>query len=192
MECHNARTIDRSSVPDVDPEEAWKLLTQAIRERDMDDVKDALAKYLKAYPEMTYVELHRALRNQKLNMWLIATERQLLHTFTNMDLQGNVGKKYTVSYRFSKDPERPREAPGWPATEDEMVARLADAGEIVDSGARKCRNCDQLGHASKDCPEERFERDRVAIMCYNCNETGHRVRDCELCLMGEDCSNNND
>ena len=177
------RKIDRSHIKNVEPDEAWALLAQAIKERDIDDVKDALNKYLKHYPMMTYVELHEALRAQEMNMWLIATERQLLHTFTNMDLQGNVGKKYTVSYRFSKTPERPREAPGWPTSDEEILERLTDAGEVVDSGARKCRNCDEIGHMTKDCPNEKTERDRVSIMCINCNEVGHRVRDCEFTKM---------
>jgi len=179
FECQNSRKIDRSHIPDVTPEEAWDLLTKAISERDIDDVKDALDRYLKHFPEMTYVDLHNAFRAQGLNMWLIATERQLVHTYTNMDLQGNIGKRFSVSYRFSDKPERPREAASWPATPEEMVARLQDAGEVVDSGVRKCGNCDGVGHRTKDCPEERQPRDRIVVMCYNCNESGHRIRDCK-------------
>jgi hypothetical protein len=54
-----------------------------------------------------------------------------------------------------------------------------DAGEPVDRGIPKCSNCDQLGHISKSCPEEKQENaDRAEVKCFNCDEVGHRVRDC--------------
>lgn len=36
----------------------------------------------------------------------------------------------------------------------------------------------ELGHISKNCPNERQERDKVQISCNNCKEIGHRMRDC--------------
>lgn len=117
-------------------------------------------------------------------MWLIAVERQILPTFTNMDLQGNMGKKYSVSYRFSDKPERPREIEGWPGSVDEILSRLDDAGEVVNNGKSVCHNCKQVGHVSKNCPEEKPESsDGPRVICSNCNEAGHRVRDCEFTFM---------
>ncbi|KAK0708786.1 hypothetical protein B0T21DRAFT_376948 [Apiosordaria backusii] len=59
------------------------------------------------------------------------------------------------------------------------MARLADAGELVAGNLPKCRNCDQIGHISKNCKEDKREAERVLIKCYNCDEVGHRVRDCK-------------
>lgn len=136
-------------------------------------------KYIKATPDATYVDLEKAFRNQGLNLYLIALEKELAMTYTNMDLQGNLDKTYTVSWRKSAKHARPKEKEGWPTPEENLV-RLDDAGEPVDRGVPKCSNCDQLGHISKSCPEEKQENsDRAQVKCFNCEEVGHRVRDCK-------------
>ncbi|SPN97758.1 related to hexamer-binding protein HEXBP [Cephalotrichum gorgonifer] len=177
--CENARAIDRSHVADGTPDEAWDELQAAIKARDLDDVKTAIEKYSKECPEMTYLQIQEGLYDIGLDLYLIATERPLLPTYTNMDLQGNLNKKYTISYRFSDQPERPREKDGWPSTKEEILSRLNDAGMPVEGSAPLCSNCNELGHVRKHCKQEPTEvSDRPTIMCYNCNETGHRVRDC--------------
>ncbi|KAI1422933.1 hypothetical protein F5Y12DRAFT_569874 [Xylaria sp. FL1777] len=146
----------------------------------MDDVKEAIQQYIKACPESTYVELETAFRSQKIGIYLIAMESQsMMSTLTNMDLQGNLDKKYRVNYRFNPQPARPREREFWPSDEKENLLRLGDAGEPVSRGLTKCTNCSELGHVSKNCPQEKIEKERVVIMCFNCNEPGHRIRDCE-------------
>lgn len=145
-------------------------------------VTDVLCRqiYVKSAPETTYPELERAFRAQDVPLWLIAIEKPgLAATLTNMDLQGNLGKKYTVTYRFQWNPPRPRDRELWPANVDENIERLQDAGEVVERGVPMCRNCGELGHIAKSCPQEKFEKDRVEIRCYNCDEIGHRVRDCK-------------
>jgi hypothetical protein len=96
-----------------------------------------------------------------------------------VDLQGNLDKKYSVSWRWSDKAARPKEKDGWPTTE-ENLERLQDAGEPVDRGIVKCSNCEQLGHMKAKCPEEPNEVDRPVVKCYNCDEIGHRVRDCKF------------
>jgi hypothetical protein len=180
-ECEAPRKINRDHVADVSPEVAWAKLEQAARERDPDDVKEAIQEYVKALKgEPTYRALQEAFINNKVNIWLIAVERSILPTFTNMDLQGNIEKKYTVSYRFSDKPERPREIEGWPETPEEILSRLDDAGEVVNNGKSLCHNCKQVGHVAKNCPEEKNENlDAPRVTCSNCNEDGHRIRDCK-------------
>ena len=56
---------------------------------------------------------------------------------SNLDIFAEVGKnraldkKFTVTYRFSSLPPRPRERNLWPADDNENMARLADGGEVV-------------------------------------------------------------
>ncbi|KAI0521930.1 hypothetical protein F5B22DRAFT_510525 [Xylaria bambusicola] len=180
IDCKNPRKIDRSHVAEVNSEIAWEKIIQGARERDMDDVKEAIQEYIKACPDLTYVELESAFRSQSIEVYLIALESQaMMASLTNMDLQGNLDKKYRVNYRFSKNPARPRERELWPSDDKENLSRLEDAGEPVNRGLSKCSNCSELGHIFKNCPQEKIEKERVVIMCYNCNEPGHRIRDCE-------------
>jgi hypothetical protein len=162
-------------------EAAWELIVDAIKERELDDVKDAVQIYVKASPDTTYVQLEEAFRSQDVGVWLIAIEKPYMApTLTNMDLQGNMDKKYTVTYRFSPKPTRPREREVWPESPEKNLERLADAGEVVDRGISKCTNCNELGHSSKFCPEEKRDTDTIKIVkCYNCDGEGHRVRDCK-------------
>lgn len=180
VDCKVPRKVDRSHLPDLPGAEAWKCLDVAIRERDLDDVKEAVQIYIKALPETTYVDLEGALRNQGYKLYLIPREKpNMVATLTNMDFQGNMGKKYTVNYRFDNRPARPNERDGWPANQEEVMERLADAGEVVPRWVPKCGNCDELGHTAKECTQEKMERtDQVVIKCYNCEGEGHRVRDC--------------
>ncbi len=132
---------------DVTPDVAWDELVKAVKENDLDDVKEALAKYIKAIPTMNYPTLETAFRSRGLGVYIIALERELSQTYTNMDLQGNLDRTYTISYRLSNKPKRPREAEGWPASAEENMERLKDAGEPVDRGMSLCGNCEQLGQS---------------------------------------------
>ncbi|KAF4591791.1 Zinc finger, CCHC retroviral-type [Ophiocordyceps camponoti-floridani] len=178
--CTNARKLDRENVATVDPDEAWSKIKTATSERDLDDVKEAVQEYVKACDgAVTYRELQEGLINEGVNLFLIGVERPLAPVFTNMDLQGNMGKKYSISYRFTEKPGRPREADAFPKNREELLARLDDAGEVVNSGRSFCHNCGELGHVAKFCTQERTERpEQPKIACTNCGEDGHRLRDC--------------
>ncbi|KAF5018192.1 hypothetical protein F66182_9849 [Fusarium sp. NRRL 66182] len=178
--CEKPRKINRDNIADVDADVAWDKIKKAVSEKDVDDTKEAVQEYLKAVNgDITYRALQEALIDHGIGLWLIPTERTLLQVFTNMDIQGNMGKKYTVSYRFTEKADRPREIEGWPKDREELLARLDDAGDIVDRGVPLCMNCRELGHISKHCPQEKAERsDAPKISCFNCGADGHRVRDC--------------
>ncbi|AEO57085.1 hypothetical protein MYCTH_2302856, partial [Thermothelomyces thermophilus ATCC 42464] len=160
-------------------EETWTEIKRAVKERDIDDIKKAIQIYVKSSPDTTYAELERAFRAQDVPVWLIAIEKTLASTFVNMDLQGNLGKKYTVTYRFQWNPPRPRDRELWPKDVDENLERLADAGEVVYGGLPKCTNCGEVGHIAKRCLQDKVEQpNRFEITCFNCGESGHRLRDC--------------
>lgn len=170
---------------DVAPEAALEKIRQAAAERDAEDAKEGIQEYVKALEgNVTYKDLQELFIHENINLWLVATERSLIDIFTNMDLQGNTGKKFTVSYRFSEKPERPREVDTWPQGREELLSRLDDAGEPVDCGKPKCTNCDELGHISKHCPQEKVERPTKGTKCYNCGAENHRVRDCKSLVTG--------
>lgn len=184
VDCKNPRAIDRSHVADMSADQAWLQIVNAAAVRDMDDVKEGIEQYVKCLPDLTYQDLEKAFRAQDLGVYIIAVEKPvMLGALTNMDLQGNLGKKYQVTYRFSSKAARPREAALWPKDNSENLERLADAGEPVSRGLSKCKNCDQFGHNAINCPEEKAEKDQLRIVCFNCNEEGHRVRDCKSLLV---------
>ncbi|KAL2021805.1 hypothetical protein VTK56DRAFT_6579 [Thermocarpiscus australiensis] len=169
-------------VPDMTPDDAWANIKRAVVERDIDEVKSAVQIYVKANPEVTYHTLEHAFRKEGINLFLVALEKPLAAAFTNMDLQGNLGKKYTVTYRLQWAPPRQVDREAWPKDYDENLERLKNAGEVVEVFLPRCGNCGELGHISKSCPQEKVEKTVLDIKCYNCDQIGHRMRDCESSL----------
>lgn len=180
-DCKAPRKILRDDVPVEVPEKALDMIRQAAVEKDLDDVKAAFLMYAKACPQVTYADMERMFRTENIGVFLIGVERaDLSVTLTNMDLQGNLDRKYTVTFRFQNKPSRPREKAIWPANDEENLARLAEGGEPVDRGIPLCINCRELGHISRNCPTERLEvADDSAVACHNCGSEGHRLRDCK-------------
>ena len=98
------------------------------------------------------------------------------------------------SFFFSPNPRRRNAKQGWPATPDENLERLTNAGLPYERGIPKCGRCNgklakyvllgradtdtELGHTVRACPEEKTEVDRVEVKCVNCEAVGHRARDC--------------
>ncbi|CAK7275447.1 hypothetical protein SEPCBS57363_006685 [Sporothrix epigloea] len=180
VECKSPRKIMRDEVPSEDPDTALEMLRTAAAKKDVDDVKAAFLMYVKACPEVTYPLMEQMFRHENIDVYLIALERtDGSVTLTNMDLQGNLDRKYTVTFRFNNKPSRPREKAIWPATIEENTKRLANAGEPVARGIPLCTNCRELGHSTRSCPNERIERkDQTTVACQNCGGVGHRMRDC--------------
>lgn len=161
MDCENPRKIDYSGVEDVAAEVAWAQIKAAAEDRDLDDVKEAAQKYFKACPDTTYVDIEKGFRAQDMGVYLIAIEKELAVTYTNMDLQGKLDKKYTVNWRFSDKPSRPKEKEFWPATAEGNLERLADAGIPVDRGVPKWLVFLLLSLQSRDTNFSEFELQRA-------------------------------
>ncbi|KAI9850357.1 MAG: hypothetical protein M1838_005804 [Thelocarpon superellum] len=177
IDCKNNRVLDVSNVKVMDAESAWEELKTAVEDRDMEDIRDAIASYCKAVPGTTLLQLEQAFRDQKLRLYLIAVEPELPKAFTLVDLQGKIDRQYKASYHFQPTPRAKNEKEGWPANAAENLTRLKNAGFLHDRLVEYCSKCDELGHIRKHCPIEETI-DRVEVKCANCQEQGHRVRDC--------------
>ena len=68
-------------------------------------------------------------------------EGEILDTHTLVDLSGKKDCKYKVSYCFKKTPRNGKLAEVWPASEEENLARLKDAGAPYERGITKCLRC---------------------------------------------------
>ncbi|KAI9055886.1 hypothetical protein LZ554_000824 [Drepanopeziza brunnea f. sp. 'monogermtubi'] len=176
--CDKPRKIDRSQVKDIPAEQAWALIKEAAAEREVFELKEAVEMYVKTCPDLTYPQLEEAFRSLDVPVYLIAIEKELNPTYVNMDLQGNLGKTYSITWRWSPKPRAPKEHDAWPSSPEENRTRLEDAGEPVYCLMQKCSNCDELGHTQRNCPQDKMDKEHTVVKCYNCEETGHRVRDC--------------
>ncbi|RMZ77784.1 hypothetical protein DV737_g4232, partial [Chaetothyriales sp. CBS 132003] len=179
IECKNAKVIDMSQVPDMSEDDAWAMLKQASDEKDLDDFRDGVKILSKAAPAMTYVDMEKEFRKRGFSVYLIALVKNIEDTWTIVNLQGEVDKKYAVGYFLSEKPQRPKLVEVWPESPAANVERLADAGLAVDRGVPKCSNCGQMGHVMRQCREEIVPIARVTVSCKLCGEEGHRVRDCK-------------
>ncbi|MCJ1365647.1 hypothetical protein MMC16_004772 [Acarospora aff. strigata] len=182
-ECKANRVLDLSKILDKSPEEAWESLVAADTDGDLDDFREALKIYSKAVPLTTYAQLERAFRDNHFRIYLIALEKEIPDTLTIVDIQGKLDCKYTIGYYKSPHPRRQNAAQGWPASPEENLERLNDAGVPMDRGIPKCSNCSELGHVAKFCKEEKQAIDRVEervdrFACRNCKQSGHNAAEC--------------
>lgn len=107
-----------------------------------------------------------------MNTHLIAKQQEIADTHTITNLQGKIDQTYSVSVQFTAKPRRAKFAEGWPPTPEENLERLDQAGFIMDRMVQKCTNCNQLGHGSRACPEEKEGKAKTVISCANCDEEG--------------------
>ncbi|KAI9802528.1 MAG: hypothetical protein M1833_001600 [Piccolia ochrophora] len=177
-ECEGNRTKDWTNVPDVDGTEAWNNMEKADKDKDIDEFKNWFLAYARKTPDLTFQAMEKALRNHKLNVHLVAVQKDIDDTQTIVNLEGKTGCTHQVQFQYSLKPKRKAFAQGWPTDEEDNMTKLADAGFVEDSYKIKCRNCDMFGHTSKFCTEEKKEVERVKVKCQNCDQEGHRVRDC--------------
>ncbi|KAK3069636.1 hypothetical protein LTR53_011880 [Teratosphaeriaceae sp. CCFEE 6253] len=180
-ECTMSRMIGVFSdmkIEDMPAEDAWTALMQADKTKDVHDINHAMFTYVKAYPELTFEELEKTFRDMHMNTFLIAKQQEVKDTHIIVNLQGTIDQEYVVSIQFSPKPRRAAFASGWPDTAEENLVRLSKAGVVMDRLIPKCVNCNELGHTSRNCKEERREVEKAGISCQVCNTEGHRARDC--------------
>ncbi|KAK0933638.1 hypothetical protein LTR29_014810 [Friedmanniomyces endolithicus] len=170
--------IDSLGIPDMPADDAWKMLEAADADKDVDDIRTAMLAYAKAHPAVTFEELESVFRGSDFNTHLIAKLQEVADTHTIVNIQGQIDQEFVVSIQFSAEPRRKAFAEGWPETPEINMERLAKAGITMDRMVQKCRNCEQLGHASRDCTEEKREREKKVVTCANCSSEGHYSRDC--------------
>ncbi|KAL8746666.1 MAG: hypothetical protein Q9190_001355 [Brigantiaea leucoxantha] len=178
----NNKAFDLSSIETLSIEDAWDKLIkagiEAVETRDLDEFREAVNVYHKAVPELSYLELERALRTNEIAIYLIATDKRMMDTQTLVNLAGKLDCRYQVGYYFKKTPRSAMMAESWPANDEENHERLKDAGVPIDRGIPKCLRCKEMGHTSKSCSEEVAATEKIVVKCLNCEEEGHRVRDC--------------
>ena len=195
LDCNNPKVVDNARVAEKSEDEAWALLKAASDDRDIGDFKEALQILSKACPDYTYPRLEKEFRSRGFSIYLIAMvglllallpqrsdqflqEKDVGETWTNVNLQCDTGKKYAVSYFTSPEVQRATLVDRWPATPEENLARLADAGIPLDRGVPLCSNCSKLGHTTRHCPDEKVASVQPVVTCFLCGEEDHRVRDC--------------
>jgi hypothetical protein len=104
-----------------------------------------------------------------------------------------------AAFFFNAKPQRTNLVERWPATPEDNLERLANAGFPYDRQIPKCSNCGgksrfsyfslrtvrltlepkEMGHGSKACKQERIAtHEKVEVKCVLCQAVGHRARDC--------------
>ena len=61
----------------------------------------------------------------------------------SIDLQGKLGKKYVVGFYYSPKAQRENLKERWPASVEDNIERLEDAGLPYDRQVPKCNNCNR-------------------------------------------------
>lgn len=178
-DCTNARKNPFADIPTCSPEQAWQLIRMADFERDVYDLKESCLMYIKGLPNVSFLEIHQALQNLDNGACLVALETEAPEMYTFMDAQGNLGKTYQVTFRFSLSADRDLDKSMYPKSAQENLERLKDAGIMVSRLMEKCSNCGELGHSKKHCSEAKGEHERAKVSCVNCLKDGHRSRDCK-------------
>ncbi|KAF9573315.1 hypothetical protein EC968_008769 [Mortierella alpina] len=147
-------------------EEAWPEFLEADKTRDLDEVKPALAKLCEAYLGGDWQAVEKKLRDEKCNTYLLAMEDTLSFGYTLVNLKYQPDQRYRVIPSFIKpgSVKKGRMAIGMARNYEENYARLLEGGVVRSSGVLKCHNCQQVGHRSSECPEERREPEKSEII----------------------------
>lgn len=133
------------TVPDMTGEEAWAMVVEADKTRDLDDFREALKAYLKALKSKSIPidlsQIEKTLRDDKMNVFLIALEKDISDVMTIVSPDGKLNCDYVLGFYFSDKPRRKNAVEGWPADPEDNLKRLENAGFVEDRRVPKCDNC---------------------------------------------------
>ena len=102
----------------------------------------AIKVYSKAVPDTTWDQLERGFRANKFNTYIIGQEvYEVTSTYTLINLQGVLDQKYKIGFFFTPNPRRRNLKAVWPATPEENLERLTEAGQPYERGVPKCPRC---------------------------------------------------
>ena len=101
----------------------------------------SILKYAKGFPDLSLTDLEKAFRGGAMNTHLIAKVQEISDTHTIVNLQGKDSQKFVVSIQWSDKPKRAAFAEGWPTSAEDNMARLEEAGFVMDGMVLKCSNC---------------------------------------------------
>lgn len=133
--------IDWSHHPEMESEEAWKLLKKADSERDLDDIKEAFEIFAKNTSDATFQTIEQRLRAENMNTRLVCLMKEIPKNKTNVDLQMGADKTYVVGFQLSKKSRRTKMNEGMLADSYEgNFERLGDCGFTVTSNVPVCYN----------------------------------------------------
>ena len=144
-ECSANRLFSAYKVDtELTAEEAWAALKKADGDKDVEEIKKGILAYAKSYPELTLYDLESAFRDADFNTFLVAKEQAISVTHTIVNLEGKPDQKFVVSIQWTDKPRRAKFSQGWPSSKEDNMARLAEAGFILDGFVTKCDNCNEV------------------------------------------------
>ena len=184
--------LDWTHHPEVESEEAWEQLQKADVTKDIDDIREAFEIYCRNTPTAELQAIEQRLRAEEMNLHLVAMEKDLPSNKTNVDLQNNMDRTYSVVLQLSARSKRSKQMTSMLASSaEENFARLADCGFIVKSPIPVCFKCSCKGHRSAECTSDIIPEQsrKVIIICSNCGEEGHRLRVCPQPRKDDLCRN---
>ena len=184
--------LDWTHHPEVESEEAWEQLKKADVTKDIDDIREAFEIYCRNTPTAELQAIEQRLRAEEMNLHLVAMEKELPSNKTNVDLQNNMDRTYSVVLQLSARSKRSKQMTSMLASSaEENFARLADCGFIVKSPIPVCFKCSCKGHRSAECTSDIIPEQsrKVIIICSNCGEEGHRLRVCPQPRKDDLCRN---
>ena len=127
---------------ELDSETAWKAVVDSAKDKDLDTLRSAIKAYARAVEDkFSLQDVEKALRDADLPMYLIAMKQEIAVNHTIVDMIGNPGREFVLSFQLSGKPRRKRMAEGWPKTPEENMQRLASCGFVQDIGVPLCGNC---------------------------------------------------
>lgn len=165
-ECEANRThlmFLNEGILELDADVAWDMMVQADKDKDLDAFKEAFKAYAMAVKELTFEDCEKAFRESEMKTFLIAKQQEVSDTHTIVNLQGEPGQEFVISFQFGAKPRRAKFAEGWPESPEENIERLSKCGFVMDGFVQKCRNCNQVGEYHQPAASTQVQTDTIQV-----------------------------